>query len=165
VADSFPAITIWQPWATLIAEGAKRYEFRSWAPAGRMVGRRIAIHAGARKANVGEMRELLYRLQMGEAAQTGIDPATAIPILDAALQAPRSLPLSSVLCTAVLGRPLRNQELAAALGTEFINDSDRNQHSNYGWPLTKIQKVVPFAPAKGSQGWWEWRPAQGGDHG
>ncbi len=165
MADSFPAITIWQPWATLIAEGAKRYEFRSWAPSGRMVGRRIAIHAGARAVRKEELQGLLLKLQRSEWRETGIDPAIAIPILERAIQAPKGMPLSSVLCTAVLGRPLRNRELAAALGTEFINDSDRDEHSNYGWPLTEIQKVVPFAPAKGSQGWWEWRPAQGGEHG
>ena len=37
-------ITIRQPWATLIAEGIKRYEFRSWKTNYRG---KILIHAGA----------------------------------------------------------------------------------------------------------------------
>lgn len=38
------AITIWQPWASLIACGAKQYETRSWATSYRGL---IAIHAAA----------------------------------------------------------------------------------------------------------------------
>lgn len=160
MADPIPAITIWQPWATLIAEGAKRWEFRSWAPAGRMVGQRIAIHAGARPVNLGEVRELLFRLQSRDAAQTGIDPAIAIPIVERMLHAPKAMPLSSVLCTAVLGAAVRNQTLADALGVEFINDSDRNQHSNWGWPLADVQRLEPPVPARGAQGWWNWNPGE-----
>ena len=39
------ALTIWQPWASLIAGGAKQYETRSWATQYRGP---IAIHAAAR---------------------------------------------------------------------------------------------------------------------
>jgi activating signal cointegrator 1 len=44
-------LSLWQPWATLVAIGAKRFETRSWAPTYRG---RIAIHA-SKKWN----RELL----------------------------------------------------------------------------------------------------------
>ena len=40
------AITLHQPWATLIAEGIKTIETRSWAPPSYLIGQRIAIHAG-----------------------------------------------------------------------------------------------------------------------
>ena len=43
------ALTIWQPWASLIMAGAKPWEWRGWAPPRSLVGQRIAIHAGARK--------------------------------------------------------------------------------------------------------------------
>jgi hypothetical protein len=160
MADSIYAITIWQPWATLIAEGAKRYEFRSWAPAGRFIGSRIAIHAGARPAKRDELGGLLLKLTRCEWRETGIDPAIAIPLLERWMQAPKALPLSSVVCTAVLGRPIRNQELAEALGTTFINDSDRDEHSNYGWPLSNIIRLEPPVPARGAQGWWNWNPGE-----
>ena len=42
------ALTIWQPWASLIAMGAKPYEFRGWKPPKSLIGQRLAIHAGAR---------------------------------------------------------------------------------------------------------------------
>ena len=42
------AITLWQPWATLVATGLKEYETRSWAPPEDLIGRRLAIHAAKR---------------------------------------------------------------------------------------------------------------------
>lgn len=41
------ALTVKQPWASLIASGVKRIENRSWRPPAALVGQRIAIHAGA----------------------------------------------------------------------------------------------------------------------
>jgi len=39
------AISLWQPWASLIAAGLKHYETRSWAPPRELIGQTIAIHA------------------------------------------------------------------------------------------------------------------------
>lgn len=52
-------ISLWQPWATLIAIGAKKIETRSWKPPmERGVPFRLAIHA-AKKWN-GELEDLCY---------------------------------------------------------------------------------------------------------
>ena len=40
------ALTLYQPWATLIAELLKQFETRTWRPQDARVGERIAIHAG-----------------------------------------------------------------------------------------------------------------------
>ena len=49
------ALTIWQPWATLIMIGAKPHEFRGY-PAPRFVrNQRIVIHAGARPVKPAEV--------------------------------------------------------------------------------------------------------------
>ena len=40
------AITLHQPFASLIANGTKTIETRSWAPPKALIGQRIAIHAG-----------------------------------------------------------------------------------------------------------------------
>ena len=42
------AITLHQPWASLIALGVKTVETRSWPAPTRLVGQRIAVHAGKR---------------------------------------------------------------------------------------------------------------------
>ena len=42
------AITLWQPWASLIADRKKKSETRHWPPPRYLVGQTIAIHAGKR---------------------------------------------------------------------------------------------------------------------
>lgn len=42
------AISLHQPWASLIMLGAKRVETRSWQPPAALIGERIAIHAAKR---------------------------------------------------------------------------------------------------------------------
>lgn len=94
---AYPALTVWQPWASLIAAGAA--------------------------------------VVLGEAV----------------------LPLSSVLCLATLGEPIRDDALTAALGVGHLADSDRQGHTNWGWPLTEIVRLEPFVPARGRQGIWTWQ--------
>ena len=60
------ALTVWQPWATLIALGHKPYEFRRWTPSRSLIGQRIAIHAGARAVRRSEVVELMHQLIAGD---------------------------------------------------------------------------------------------------
>ena len=39
------AFTLWQPYASLIADGTKTIWTPSWAPPRSLIGQRIAIHA------------------------------------------------------------------------------------------------------------------------
>jgi len=43
------ALTLWQPWAQLVALGVKTIETRSWRPPTSLIGERIAVHASARR--------------------------------------------------------------------------------------------------------------------
>ena len=150
------ALTVWQPWASLIAAGVKPYEFRGWAFPRSLEGARIAIHAGARPVRRPEISDLVVRLKRTGAWTTALRP-DALELLERALQSPGMLPLSHVLCTAVLGRPRRASEIVAEFGGP-ANDSDRNAHGNWAWPLTDIEQVLPPQPARGAQGFWDWRP-------
>lgn len=165
----YPAITLWQPWATLVAAGCKPFEFRSWPAPRRLWYRRVAIHAAARKPVVVEMRALLVKLHGAHAAETGLHRDRAIPLLEAWVRDPSALPRSAVLALVTLGEPLRNEALATRLlvdacdgfGSGSILDSDRNQHSNWGWPMLDVVPLTPYVPARGQQGWWTWRgPAE-----
>jgi activating signal cointegrator 1 len=42
------ALSLWQPWASLVADGRKRIETRSWRPPNYLVGHWLAIHATKR---------------------------------------------------------------------------------------------------------------------
>lgn len=112
------ALTIWQPWASLIMAGAKPYEFRGWKLPASMIGQRIVIHAAARKIDRIETMGLFCTLMERDyddigrelAAETCLIPEKAIPVLDQALAG--ELPLSAGLGTAVLGEPRFGTDVA-----------------------------------------------------
>lgn len=148
------ALTVWQPWASLIESGWKRYEFRSHRRVPRsLYNARIAIHAGARKPVKGEIWDILRRLDSDESS---VDPA-ARDWLEGRLSNPSLLLLSCVVCTAVLGEPVSAREIAEENG--WINDSNREHTFNYAWPLSDIQPMPPV-PARGAQGFWHWDGVQ-----
>ena len=62
--DGPRALTLWQPYASLIAEGAKTIETRSWSDLS-MVGGTLAVHAGRKPLD--EERRTLAR-------RWGLDP-------------------------------------------------------------------------------------------
>lgn len=171
------ALTVWQPWATLIAIGAKPYEFRGWVPPRNLRGRRIAIHAGARPVRKREVIDLIERLG-DRFSPPCLHPRLALPLLDRVLRGldrrpggpsffegdePFRLPLSSIVCTAILGEPKRGEECAAEFGyreveADHANDSDRTGTFNWGWPMLDVEPLLPPVEARGAQGFWDWHP-------
>ena len=150
------ALTIWEPWASLIAIGAKPYEFRGWEAPRWIVGQRIGIHAGARPIRHSEIHDLLTRLALpNEAWTTGLKPDIAVPFLLQALRHPERLPRSHMLCTAVVGEPREGWSVAGEFGG-VVNDSDRAEHANFAWPMLHVEQLVPPLPMKGLQGFWNW---------
>ncbi len=150
------ALTIWQPWASLIAHGAKPYEFRGWYAHGSMIGQRIVIHAAARAIVAREVDQLIKLLDAGGryAAQTCLIAEKALPILKLARAG--ELPLSAGLGTAVLGRPRNGIEVAEEFGVPRANDSDRKQHANWAWPMEMVETWPEPIHARGAQGFWPW---------
>lgn len=171
------ALTVWQPWGSLIAIGAKPYEFRSWPPPKRIIGHRIAIHAGARPVKPKEVAALIAGLNRSLGLERpALHLDKALPFLQRVqygLQKPKPdefkqlqldvedasrllLPLSCIVCTAVVGEPKRGDVCAKEFGYAG-NDSDRDGTFNWGWPMLDIQ-FVPNIPARGAQGLWDWTP-------
>jgi hypothetical protein len=155
-------LTLWQPWASLIMIGGKPWEFRSWSYVARGVGVRIGdtigIHAGARPIKPEEVKDLLERLDDADNS-TGLIPAVARPLLerlDRAWKCRGIIEMSALLGTARIGKPVRSCELKPEWA-EFINDSDRLEHSNWAWPMTEIHRFeIPIMVA-GHQGFWNCR--------
>lgn len=146
-------LTVWNPWAVLIAAGVKPYEFRSWVAPAWIRGQRIAIHAGARKPKRGEVEDIIHAVERGGGRDIGItDAEKALQVL----LAPETWWYSSVLCTAVIGRHVRACHLAELGVTR--NDSDRDDHFNFAWPLQDVVRLEPPVPARGAQGFWNWEP-------
>ena len=84
------AITLHQPWASLIALGLKTVETRSWPAPSRLVGHTIAIHAAKRVVRPpGDPIDQTMRAHLGEDWR-------------------RTIPAGAVLATAVLSMTLEN---------------------------------------------------------
>lgn len=152
------ALTVYQPWASLIVVGAKPYEFRKWDYAARypsLVGQRVAIHAAARPMVAGEVLDIMERIENGESA---LDVQKAMPVLNLiarkakedAQAAARCLPLSAILGTAILGNAVR----AFDLFKDKVADSDRLDQIVFAWPVTDIVRFDEPVPYRGSQGFW-----------
>lgn len=149
------ALTIWQPWASLIVHGAKPYEFRGWRAPRSLIGQRIVIHAAARRVDRREVEQLVRLLQAGGryAAHTCLHAEPALEVLHRDLT---DLPIACGLGTAVIGEPRLGTAIAEEFGVPRANDSDRDQHSNWGWPMLDIERWDEPIPMKGAQGFWNW---------
>lgn len=154
------ALTVYQPWATLIAEQLKPFEFRSRKAPDWLIDRPLAIHAAKRAPVIEEMEDLVEKLEYGGdiARSTGLtEHEQCLSLLRQWILAPGLLPLSSILCVVTVGRPLANKELCEKLGVKYVNDSDRDEHSNWGWPLSNVTRLSPFVPIGGQRGLWKWQ--------
>lgn len=166
------AITIWNPWAHLIAAGVKTYELRKWRPDPDLEGRRIVIHASVRQMEVAQLTEVINNLKSGGRYMT-LKGLSAIPVLErlraavvAAEAAKGTLDLTGTLRsgveplepvygaglgTAILGRPRRLVDVLADQGDRSIVD-----YKWFAWPLADFRPFVPPVPARGAQGLWNW---------
>lgn len=96
------ALTIRQPWASLIAQGVKTIETRSWKAPAAAIGERVAIHAGAKVPaegmDVGRWTVERWRDDPARPCMVGggdwRTPGSVVNPID--------LPLGAVVATAVL---------------------------------------------------------------
>jgi len=171
------ALTLWQPWASLVVCGAKPFEFRGWNPRERgasyakLIGQPIVIHAAARPMVAEEICAIVDHLKAGgaNAAQTCLHSEPALQLLMPLyhLKRPTGLPLASGLGTAVLGEPRNGHDVAVeefGFPAENVDelpglpgfDSDRREHANWGWPMLGIDRWPEPIPMRGAQGFWSW---------
>jgi hypothetical protein len=154
VTPGMKALTLWQPWASLIMIGAKPHEFRKWnftdkPKLARLVDRRIVIHAGARPVKTGELADIIERIDEGESALVA---EIARPFVEALLGGSSSVPMAAALGTAVIGNPQRSADLFR----HIVADSDRLDQQMYAWPVYSIQPFPAPVPSAGAQGFWNW---------
>ncbi|MFN3075872.1 MAG: hypothetical protein ABT940_03125 [Alphaproteobacteria bacterium] len=162
-----PTISLWQPWASLIAIGAKRFETRAYRPPDKYIGQRIAIHAAARQCrdNLMDVDGRVYWEIASTLFGEGVPPGELPPTEW------ERLPHGKVVCTAVLagayrcgGCGRRGQVAVSRLGafgfespTSIAIDAFGDYSpGRWAWLLTDVQPLDPPVPAKGKQGWWMW---------
>ncbi len=175
------AISLWQPWASLIACGAKPFETRSYAPPRALIGETIAIHAAKKidKSAAQFAEELCYG-QHGhalgdelEASWGGDDcPDELMGIFGHA-----AMPIGCVVATAVLdaafelgepaissARPAANtltrftsRTMPACFTVRYDKFGDYSP-GRWAWLLRDVRPLTPPARVKGAQGFFTLPP-------
>lgn len=140
-------ISIWQPWATLMAAGYKRIETRSWPPHGLKPGQLVAIHAGKRWTGV--QRAICdgepFKRCLVQAHQRGLWDAAHPPLG----------------CVVAIAR--FDHFAATSGGIDYEQMTDEEHHfgnysgGRFGWFFSEVRPVEPI-PLRGQQGLFEWSP-------
>ncbi|WP_138756472.1 ASCH domain-containing protein [Paenibacillus sinopodophylli] len=141
------AITIIQPWATLIAIGAKKYETRSWPTKHRG---ELAIHAG-KKIDFNACREPEIRAALEEWGFTEFNLPTGAVVATAQLENC----LKSV-DTWTDGYELEGKRLVYSPEYEFGDFTP----GRYAWEMSDVKQLKEPIKAKGQQGLWNWNDIQ-----
>lgn len=137
------AITIIQPWATLIALGEKRFETRSWPTKHRGP---LAIHAG-KKVEQKVCQAEPYRSILAAHGYTA-----------------ETLPTGSIVAIADLSNcypvSVSNPYYAALLGYDgYIEGNELEfgwyKEGRYAWEISNVKRI-DHAPVRGQQGLWNW---------
>ncbi|MGH6969098.1 MAG: hypothetical protein ACREEN_08350 [Stellaceae bacterium] len=152
------ALTIWQPWASLIAGGVKPFEFRRRPAPRKLVGQRIVIHAAARPNDLDSVKHIRTHLVAGDWTVIGTEDADAVRKairMCHEWESGTPAPLAAGLGTVTLGQSHRGTELYRGRIDDGEIDPDI-----FAWPMLD---PVPFdkpIPAVGMQGFWKWSPAK-----
>ncbi len=134
---TYKALTVYQPWADLIAYGLKQYETRSWQTQYRGV---LFIHAGKQ---FGEEERAYAKRFAREYPETDAVFSGNVPLgcIVAAVRLIACVPVETL------------RDTLSPMERAFGNYDD----GRYAWQMQVIKRpLVPIA-AKGQQGVWEWQ--------
>lgn len=138
------ALSIWQPWASLIISGQKKIETRSWPAPHSIRGQRIAI-ASTRTMRAEQRQaaaEDAFRLHYA---------ATGLPDLE-------DLPMGCVLGAVKV-------EGCRVIDPEFMQELNEQEDAfgwyepgRFAWFLTDPEPLGLPVAVRGAQGLWNWSP-------
>jgi len=154
-----PAITLWQPWASLLACGAKKYETRSWPIKYRGP---IAIHAAAKKPSSiwGIIEGIIdeVRAALGIADPDDL-PRGAIIAVGELVGCHRIVEPAKIEGMISTGKMITPEFPVSVYGNEYyFGDWTPGR---YAWEFAKIKMLPEPIPAKGAQGLWKWQVPEG----
>lgn len=168
-------LSLWQPWASLVVEGVKTIETRSWPAPQSLIGQRIAIHAAAQRPTdglIGDWITVQERSDGGDVLGYGLTNLTDdyAPYMD--------LPLGAIVGSCVVSAcvpmcdPLEPSELPVldatpdALRLMQIVEGDLHatyvehqrpygifEPGRYAWILEDAQPTAERCPACWGTGW------------
>lgn len=132
----YTAISLWQPWASLILAGVKAHETRHWAAPKTQVGQRVLIHAaGTVQGYLGvdaQLQAICVR-HFGEAWRD-------------------TLPRGVFLGFVILGAPKRTDEIDPRDHVDALCGDWSD--GRWAWPLYAPSPFPEPIPGKGQQKFW-----------
>lgn len=132
------AITLWQPWASLVRAGLKSIETRSWDTKHRGL---LAIHAG-KKHVAGILAELMEQARMGRDWRDWY----------AALLKP---PLGAVVAVGFLVRTWRTEAIEGPIVDHRNHAFGDFSSGRFAWELINLHGLKDPVQVKGRQGIWQ----------
>jgi hypothetical protein len=144
------AISLWQPWASLIATGAKTFETRGWPTTYRGP---LAIHAARRDTT--DIRALMHNWQF----QGGLAPLMGKPVDYETKEwygvTWEMLPKGAILCIV---------NVLDCIATQGLKNGDYYKERYFGdytpgrfaWKLELVEVLKKPIETKGSQGFFEY---------
>ncbi len=151
------ALTLTQPWATLVALGAKRIETRSWGTPYRGP---LAIHAA--KGFPPEAKALCLMVPFYNALKKGGRHISHTIMAPPEGVVPHDLPLGAVVATCHLVGCYRTEDpfirilLETGTGAPFEQTFGDYSPGRWAWVLDGIKPLPEPIPARGALGLWEW---------
>ena len=156
------AITLTQPWATLVAIGAKHIETRSWRTDYRGL---LAIHA-AKGLGPGGIAAYLERCTASEPIYAALNDAGLAPFTwdaDALLALPRGAIVA--VCELTDCSPIKIYSIgdSAINGTSYPLPTEPERSfgdysvGRWAWLLADIRALPEPVPARGTLGLWTWQ--------
>lgn len=148
------ALTLWQPWATMVAMGWKPIENRGWAPSEKQlaVGERFAIHAAVRPMDGRDLETaMLLATQTGYVSED-MSKDEVVLLLRRMQRA-----VGCVVATAIYdgalepGLPYHRLDLSIERLDTLVDWWDS---TGYGWILRDVLPIDPPIPMRGRQGLW-----------
>lgn len=133
------AVTLWQPWASLVVAGYKRFETRSWSTRFRGV---LAIHAAKREP--ARARNPFYHATFRRFLYL------------AGFHRPEDLPRGAVLGTVWLRDIHAADVISSTLDERELAFGDFSP-GRYAWELVHPVQYPRPIPTRGRQGLWEWK--------
>jgi hypothetical protein len=135
--DKIPVITLWPEWAYAICYLGKRVENRSWKPT-RILGRRIAIHAGKHIGGKPSKTAVKSGLEAVHTMYAGANPGRELNITSAPIIT------SSIVATAIVSGCVHSDRHLLPWGAR----------GQYQWVLNEVVVLAEPIPISGKQGIW-----------
>ena len=148
------ALTIRQPWASLIMIGAKPYHYQRWTPSPQLIEERIVIYAHPDPMIGGDVEGLYFDLTLDAGIGRSVTVELGLPLVTRIYDGMRekgpivSLPLGVGLGSVMLGRAVKC--------TDLFPDDPQVDPAMWAWPLKDPQEFRRPIRAQGGEKFWSW---------